>query len=75
MPLARASRLCQPIGKGLYQIPLFLLVDTQGLVFKCAGQAPARGIWPASFVHGLVWLSFYFLFKLVIFGVFSCILY
>ena len=49
MPLAGASRICQPIGKGLHQIPLFLLVDTQGLVCKCAGQAPARGIWPASF--------------------------
>ena len=43
MPLARASLMCQPI-------PLFLLVDTHGLVCKCAGhgQALARGIWPAS---------------------------
>ena len=50
MPLARASLMCQPIGKGLQQIPLFLLVDTHGLVCKCAGhgQALARGIWPAS---------------------------
>ena len=49
MPLARASLVCRPIGEYLHEIPLFLLVDTHGLVCKCAGQALARGIWPASF--------------------------
>ena len=44
MPLARASLVCQPIGEYIHEIPLFLLVDTQGLVCKCAGQALARGI-------------------------------
>ena len=49
MHLATASLVCQPIGEGLHKFPLFLLVDTQGLVYTCAGQAVARGIWPASF--------------------------
>ena len=50
MPLARASLVCQPIAEYVHEVPLFLLVDTHGLVCKCDGQALTRGIWPASFV-------------------------
>ena len=38
---------------------LFLLVDTQGLVCKCAGQALARVIWPASFAENLLFSLFW----------------
>ena len=51
MPLARASLVCRPTGEYLHEIPLLLLVDTQRLVCKCAGQALVSGIWPAFFRH------------------------
>ena len=56
----KPNHVCQPVGECeyLYQLPLFLLVDTQGLVCKCAGQAFAKGNFVPPFFR---FLSYIFL--------------
>ena len=42
--------MCQPLGTEVFGEDILLLVNQKGLVCKYAGQALAKGIWPAPFV-------------------------